>query len=42
LKKKAQKTAADAGVPLDVIPMADYGRCNGKAVLELAEKLAKK
>ncbi|WP_305209273.1 PTS sugar transporter subunit IIB [Dubosiella newyorkensis] len=33
LKKKAQKTAADAGVPLDVIPMADYGRCNGKAVL---------
>ena len=35
MKKKAQKIAGDAGVPLDVIPMADYGRCNGKAVLEI-------
>ncbi|EOS59344.1 hypothetical protein C815_02244 [Firmicutes bacterium M10-2] len=42
MKKKAQKIAGDAGVPLDVIPMADYGRCNGKAVLALAEKLANK
>lgn len=42
LKKSAQKAAAEAGVPLEVIPVSDYGRCNGKAVLALAEKLASK
>jgi PTS system cellobiose-specific IIB component len=42
MKAKAKKTAQSHGVPLEVIPMADYGRCNGKAVLNLAQKLAKK
>jgi PTS system cellobiose-specific IIB component len=42
MKAKSKKIAEAHGVPLDVIPMADYGRCNGKAVLDLAKKLAKK
>jgi PTS system cellobiose-specific IIB component len=42
MKAKSKKIAESHGVPLDVIPMADYGRCNGKAVLELAKKLANK
>jgi PTS system cellobiose-specific IIB component len=42
MKAKAKKTAEAHNVPLEVIPMADYGRCNGKAALELALKLAGK
>jgi PTS system cellobiose-specific IIB component len=42
MKAKSKKIAEAHGVPLDVIPMADYGRCNGKAVLDLAKKLANK
>jgi PTS system cellobiose-specific IIB component len=42
MKAKSKKIAEAHNVPLDVIPMADYGRCNGKAVLELAKKLAAK
>lgn len=39
---KAQcKAKADAlGIPLDVIPMQDYGMVNGKNVFALAQKLA--
>lgn len=29
------------GVPVDVIPMQDYGMCNGMNVLKFAYKLAK-
>lgn len=30
---------ADKNIPVDVIPMADYGMMNGAKVLDLAEKL---
>ena len=30
------------GVPIDVIPMQDYGMCNGKGVLEFALSLIEK
>ena len=33
--------AAAYGVPVDVIPMQDYGMCNGMNVLKFAYKLAK-
>ena len=39
-KRQMQKVAAAAGVPCDVIPMADYGMVNGKNVLAFAKKLA--
>lgn len=42
MKGKASQTCAAAGVPVDVIPMADYGTCNGKNVLHFAMKLAGK
>lgn len=40
MKKVAEETCAAAGVPMDVIPMMDYGMCNGAKVLEFAIKLA--
>lgn len=37
---KAKEICGTRGVPVDVIPMADYGMCNGMAVLRFAFKLA--
>lgn len=42
MKSKAQKICAAKNVPIDVIPMADYGMCNGENVLAFAKKLAGK
>ncbi len=42
LKGKVSKICQERGVPLDVIPMMDYGMCNGKNVLEFARRLAGK
>ncbi|MDD3251130.1 MAG: PTS sugar transporter subunit IIB [Lachnospiraceae bacterium] len=42
LKGKASKICEGYDVPLDVIPMVDYGMCNGEKVLEFAAKLAGK
>lgn len=42
LKAKASKICQQLGVPMDVIPMQDYGMCNGKNVLAFAKKLAGK
>lgn len=42
LKSKAEKTCGEKGVPVDVIPMLDYGTCNGEKVLEFARALAGK
>lgn len=42
LKAKATKTCGAKGVPVDVIPMTDYGMCNGEKVLAFAQKLAGK
>lgn len=42
LKAKAAKICAAAQVPVDVIPMVDYGMCNGEKVLEFAQKLSAK
>lgn len=42
MKAKAAKTCGEANVPVDVIPMMDYGTCNGKNVLHFAMKLAGK
>lgn len=42
LKSKAAKICEKKNVPMDVIPMADYGMCNGEKVLEFARKLAAK
>ena len=39
---QVKKTLAPLGVPCEVIPMTDYGMVNGKAVFELARKIAKK
>ena len=36
----AKKICDPKGVPVDVIPMVDYGTMNGKKVLEFALKLA--
>lgn len=38
----AKKVCEPKGVPVDVIPMTDYGTMNGKKVLEFALKLAGK
>ena len=40
MKAQMQAKAKAAGVPCDVIPMADYGMVNGKNVFALAQKLA--
>ncbi len=37
---KAKEICGTRGVPVDVIPMADYGMCNGMNVLRFAFKLA--
>lgn len=42
MKAKAAKICEAKGVPMDVIPMTDYGMCNGVKVLEFAKKLAGK
>lgn len=42
LKAKSAKVCQAAGVPMDVIPMTDYGMCNGEKVLQFALKLAGK
>lgn len=42
MKSKAQKICGAKNVPVDVIPMTDYGMCNGDNVLAFAKKLAKK
>ncbi len=39
MKKKFEKTAADIGIPVDVIDPMSYGRVDGNAVLEKALKL---
>ncbi len=38
---KAKAVCEPKGVPVDVIPMNDYGMCNGMNVLKLAYKMAK-
>lgn len=38
----AKKICDPKGIPVDVIPMADYGVMNGKKVLDFALKLAEK
>ncbi|MGN1382925.1 MAG: PTS sugar transporter subunit IIB [Eubacterium sp.] len=42
LKNRAKTVCGKAGVPMDVIPMRDYGMCNGEAVLKFAHHLAGK
>ena len=42
MKAKAAQICGAANVPVDVIPMVDYGMCNGEKVLEFAQKLAGK
>lgn len=39
---KAKKACGEKGVPVEVIPMVDYGMMNGEKVLNLAVKLAGK
>ncbi len=39
---KAKKLCEPKGIPIEVIPMVDYGMMNGPKVLELALKLAGK
>lgn len=38
---KAKEICGAKGIPVDVIPMSDYGTCNGMNVLKFAYKLAK-
>ena len=38
----AKKVCEPKGIPVDVIPMVDYGMMNGQKVLEFALKLAGK
>lgn len=40
--KKAKTICAEKEVPVSVIPMQDYGLCNGEKVLEFAMTLAGK
>lgn len=42
MKAKANQICGKHQVPVDVIPMRDYGMCNGESVLKFAVKLAKK
>jgi PTS system cellobiose-specific IIB component len=39
---KAKKVCEPKGIPIDVIPMVDYGMMNGQKVLDFALKLAEK
>lgn len=41
MKSDFEKRLKPKGIPLDVIPMADYGMMNGVNVLNFAEKLVK-
>lgn len=38
---RAKEICEPKGVPVDVIPMQDYGMCNGMNVLKFAYKLVK-
>lgn len=38
---KSKEICGPKGIPVDVIPMVDYGTCNGMNVLKFAYKLAK-
>ena len=38
--EKAKSICGPKGIPVDVIPMADYGMCNGLNVLKFAFKMA--
>lgn len=38
---RAKSLCEPKGIPVDVIPMTDYGTCNGMNVLKFAYKLAK-
>ena len=42
MKPQLAKIAKAEGVPMDVVPMHDYGICNGEGVLKFARKLAGK
>lgn len=42
MKSKMGKLCESRQVPMYVIPMADYGMCNGEKVLAFARKLADK
>lgn len=42
MKAKAAVICKAKEVPVDVIPMADYGMCNGEKVLQFAARLAGK
>lgn len=37
--KQVKEKLAPLGIPVEVIPMTDYGMVNGKAVFELAQRL---
>lgn len=39
---EAKRVCGERGIPVDVIPMVDYGTMNGKNVLAFAMKLAGK
>ena len=39
--EKAKKICEPKGIPVAVIPMTDYGMCNGMNVLKFAYQLAK-
>ena len=40
MKTKLNEICVSKGVPMDVIPMVDYGMCNGEKVLAFAKTLA--
>ena len=42
MEAKSAKICEAKNVPMDVIPMQDYGMCNGENVLAFARKLAGK
>ncbi|MDD2981631.1 MAG: PTS sugar transporter subunit IIB [Hespellia sp.] len=42
LKSKATTICSAKNIPVDIIPMQDYGMCNGKGVLAFAKKIAGK
>ncbi|WP_028982953.1 PTS sugar transporter subunit IIB [Sporolactobacillus terrae] len=39
LLPKVKQLCEEFKVPVDVVPLVSYGRCDGKAVLEFANKL---
>lgn len=42
MKAKTQSFCQGKGIPADVIPMVDYGMCNGENIYKFAKKLAGK